>query len=455
MIDESKVKRPITASAVRGLRSQRVSRILGPMPGLKEITIACWACFFLFLVAPAVVAMVGQYRNGEFLKSAGGDFVYVYSTGRLLNEYPADRLYDDDLHRRLCNEVRPSTDGEYGPSPYPPHIGFIFRYFALLPFRAAYATWVCVTLALYITGVILCARRFLGKEVERWLALALALSFNPFVCWTLMNGQLSALGFFGFAAAICAADGGRPVLGGLALSLCAYKPTLLLLVIPMLLAARLFKTLAGFAAGGAALALIPTAVFGAGVWKGYATMLFSFGRGAAGVDGHSFRQLWTYVDLVSFLQGLGARPWLMLAFYLSTAAFFVFLLLKILRLPRAHEQGGPALTWAFTLTWTMFLNAYIPIYDTLLVVLAVIITAGVARELKGRAIYGWFTAIWALCFAASWVTTDIAKATGVQLLTPLLAALGVAQLQVMRKWSEAAPEQSQVSRLHTTPMWSE
>src|SRR5437763_12599852 len=90
-------------------------------------------------------------------------------------------------------------------------------------------------------------------SADRSLILLLALAFEPFImeCW--LGGQLSAFGFFCVALALRLDLAGRPFRSGLVLGLCFYKPTLLVLLLPMLVVGRRFRTLAGMAATGLAL----------------------------------------------------------------------------------------------------------------------------------------------------------------------------------------------------------
>src|SRR6185295_20283569 len=92
----------------------------------------------------------------------------------------------------------------------------------------------------------------------------------------LAGGQTSALAFFCLALAINQERRGHYILSGLALSLCAYKPTLLLLVVPMLFFTRRHSTLLGFVAGCAVLAVVSLLVVGRQGCLGYINTLLYF-----------------------------------------------------------------------------------------------------------------------------------------------------------------------------------
>ena len=110
------------------------------------------------------------------------------------------------------------------------------------------------------------------------LVFCFALAFYPFAIGTLANGQLAAVAVFSVGMAIAQETNSRPFSSGLALSILTYKPTLLVLLIPMLLLTRRFRALGGFVTGAAMLALAATAVGGVEVWTAYARFLNLIGR---------------------------------------------------------------------------------------------------------------------------------------------------------------------------------
>jgi SAM-dependent methyltransferase len=410
------------------------TRTLGPVPTLKELNLVCWGLFIAFLVLPLAFVSYTHHRSGEpLLKTGESDFVYLYGMGRLFNDHPAEELYDWAIQKKICTAIHPIQRGEYGPIPYHPFVGILFRPFAALPYIAALLLWISVSLVAYVVGVlVLSALYFRDNPLARSLILCFALSFYPF-SWTMMAGHLSTLGFIAFAVALVQEHRGRPYLSGLALSVCIYKPTLLVLVLPMLLVTRRFKTCAGVATGSVALGLFATAVQGPGFWPGYFRMLFSFGRGAARVQTHTFKEVWKYVDGSSFLSSFVLRLpdaiyWIalpaLLGFAVLAAGWLAWMWWK---------SESSQLVWAATLTWTLVLNVYVPIYDCLLVVIGAIVTAGVLRENPVSRLYGYFTLVWLLIFCSSWITTDVAETSGFQIITVFLAALGFIQLALMQK----------------------
>lgn len=236
------------------------------------------------------------------------------------------------------------------------------------------------------------------------------------------------------ALALREEDMAHPIRSGLASSICLYKPTLIVLLLPMLFVTRRFKTVAGFAAGGLALTVVASAVEGVRVWPGYITMLLSFARGSAGVQAHSFKQAWKYVDFASFASLVpGGRSWLGQVLLFGCAFWVACVLVRVWWKSAGLERATNTMVWATTFTWTLVLNVYVPIYDSILVVPSIIATAGVLKGHSGTLLHRWFTFTWLLSLAVSWITVDVAQASGFQMITVLLAALGILQFAALRQ----------------------
>jgi hypothetical protein len=410
--------------------------IFGPAPTLKELNVICWGLFVAFLVLPLYTALAGRQSLGQRIEALDADFVFRYSMGRILNEYSAEKLYDQDLMKKVCSQVHPLKAGTYGPSPYPPFIGILFRPFALMPYSVAYLVWVSISVALYLLGLtIVSSRFFLHEPLRRSLIFFFALSFYyPFIIETAINGQVCAIGFFALALAMREEDLGHRLLSGVALSLCLYKPTLLMLILPMLVVSRRFKILLGFTIGATALVLFTTAMEGLRVWSGYFNLLLYVGRVSSGIQTRSFVRLWKFVDLMSFSALIpGGRSWPGLLVLFVGACWAVFSLLRIWWKSAGAGEPVTSLVWATTITWTLLLNVYVPIYDSILIVLSIVITAGVLKDLRGKPLYRWFTALWLLIYASACVAEDVAFATGFQIMTVLIAGLGILQLTALRR----------------------
>jgi hypothetical protein len=418
-------------------------RILGPQPGLKEINIACWGLLAAFLVLGLGVPLWTQFRTGVgTIHILPADFIYFYGIGIIAGSHPLPQLYDYNLQLATFNRIFPLHDGAYGPSPYPPFVALFFSLLARLPFMAAYFAWLGVSLALYLAGVGAAVKgAFPGEPLKVSLAFWFALSLYPFVVGTLANGQLASVAVFAVGLAVAFEENDRRFTSGLVLSILAYKPTLLLLLVPMLLITRRFRAFAGFAAGVAALVLGATAFGGVDVWPAYVRFLNLFGRIAV-LGGHSGLPLEKFVDLHSFVEALpGGRSRGAGDLFYAVAGVLCGNLAVCLW--KSARKSGPAqrLAWAATLTWTLLLNVYVPIYDSVLVVIAVILTVAALKELGWIAANRGVVLLAVVIVAGSWVTSGVAEAHGIQILSILLSILGFAQLYLLHRTTvQSLPE---------------
>jgi hypothetical protein len=85
------------------------------------------------------------------------------------------------------------------------------------------------------------------------------------------------------------------------------------------------------------------------------------------------------------------------------------------------------LVWASALTWTLLINVYVPVYDTLLVAVAVTLTIGALVHLGSIRAAGWVAILAITLSAVSFKAESIAQDHGIQPLTILLLILGLLQ----------------------------
>ena len=404
---------------------------------IKQLSMLCWGLLLVCFVLPFCIVVVGSHSPPD------GDFAGFYSLGRIVNTHPLAELYNFELLQRTCTQVHPRSGG-YGPLPYPPQVGLFFALFARMPYWVAYLLWVLISLALYASGLKLLIDHFFPLDAaRRSLVICFAFCYCPFLVDTAASGQLTAVGFAALCLVLREDDRGHFLRSGLALSLCIYKPTLLFLLLPMLVATRRFRTLLGFTAGAAALSIGPTVAGGFAIWPEFFRSIFSYGKVASGAQAQAIRLLVKYVDLSSFsalLPGGRSRIGLIVLFGSGGAAILTLVWFWLAGFRRKSSQSNRplnSLLWAGTITWTLLLNLYVPIYDSTLVVLSLIVTAGVLRQIPEVRLQRIFTVLWILILVGSWFTTLLAGVTGVQLLTLLIAALGILQFLALKRIAAA------------------
>lgn len=396
---------------------------------IQFICLLVLATCLVLLTVSFATNVRGRTIFGPYL---GADFGAFYIAGKILNTHPPERVYDAVLHHRLYREQFPDA-------PPDSHLPYVNAPFFLLPFAAlarlpyswAYFLWLVLSVVLYVAGFFLIWRTLDGIPRDSWLiALLLSLSFMPFLVECLAGGQTSAVGFFCLALAIAAERHGYHILSGVAISLCAYKPTLLVLILPMLVITRRYLTVLGFFVGLGLLALISFLIVG---WKGclgYINALLYFTN--VSTSAVSGLRSWKYVDINSFFRLLvGDHPYLR---WTLTGAVFVIVLPLLFRLwwkANGKRSNDRSVVWALALSWTLVLNLYLGIYDTTLVVLSVLLMTDVfyrRGDNNQLLLPHAYKLILLLLYVVPWFTQPVARLFGIQLYTLVLAFLGSYQV---------------------------
>ncbi len=392
---------------------------LGPMPGRREAHAISWMALAAGVILCGVSLVLGFHGRTFLGRPLGGDFVEFYTIGKILNTYPAPRIYDLELAVRLQHAILPAMDKTqmlvFVQAPY---IAWLFRPFALLPYAWAYVTWLAFTAALYVAGLgTLFAAVGLNRE-DRKTGFLLALSWAPFLFETWIGGQMAGLVFFLWALFI-RLEKERGFLAGLALSLCLFKPTLVALPAAMLLVGRRWRIVSGLAVGGAAMALISIATVGLDGARVWARTL-SFAGEVATRSGDAWHRS-KYVDMSAFLHLLLGNNEALTAVLMMVMGVVALGLLG--RAWWSVDRLGGNELWAATLCFTLVVNAYAPIYDTVLALAAVAFVAA-KREQRSKEAREAFAVWLLLLYMVPWLTQAFAEFLHLQLITVLLAGFG-------------------------------
>jgi len=397
-------------------------------PYLRLIAVAVLAVAIILAGLSFATAGRGKTAFGPPL---GADFAGFFVAAQIFDRGEPDRLYDRDLHARLYHELLPELNPrEIIPYVHPPFVAVALRPLTWLPYESAVAVWMVLSAALYVAGVLLVLRTCPELDLRyRILVLLLALAFEPFLfeCW--LGGQLSSVGFFAFATAGYFLHSRRPVAAGLALGLCFYKPTLLVLVLPGLVLARQGRVLAGMAATGVLLGLISLVAVGWETCRGYLDVLLAFRQSTTTGAGLEIRT-WKYVDLSNNVRLLlGNSPWNLALVAALALAPLLWLLRSWWHWPAAADDRR-RLTWAATLMLTPVINLYVGVYDSILVVQGAILVADVLLR-RGRSLTGSGWAYLLLLAAVTpWFSQNVAQLAHVQLYTWVVAVMGLGTLRL-------------------------
>jgi len=383
------------------------------------------------LVAGAVLWVLGlsqalELRSG---KPPLREFMALYTVGHVLNTSP-ESLYQPASFHRTYHELFPSVPANLSPLyAHAPFEAVVFRPFALVSFERALVAWQVLSLALICAGVtLLWAGRSRPPGHYLVMALLVAVSFMPVSVACISRGQVGALAFVWMAVAIWCQRRGREFCSGLTLAVCLCKPTLLVLLLPMLVVGWRVRTLIGFIGGAGVLGMVSLVVVG---WQGcleYALMVLHFGTIAA-AGGRSFAMLAEHVDLNTFLSMMGVGVVATLTVLAVATAAVLPCLGRLWRNAHMGGEEGVSLAWASTLTWTMILNLYAVVYDTTVIVLGVLLMGDALRRVYRGQVPSAVQALFVLLYVVPWIPpVPMGGSRMLQLYTPALIALGVYQI---------------------------
>jgi len=407
----------------------------------RYIQSVCCLLLGFFLIVQTFSFLTNDKGRTAFGPYLGADFAVFYVAGSIFDVYPPERIYDVNLHTQLYRGLFPGVPPD-AQLPYAnaPFFVLLFAVLAHLPYQWAYLIWMMISIGLYVGGLWLLRGTYTSIPRDAWsTAMLLAFSFTPFLVEGLSGGQVSVFGFFWLALALSLERRRHLLLSGAALSVCAYKPTLLVLILPMLVITRRWGLLRGFAIGSLGLAVLSLLAVG---WQGccnYVEMLLLFLTTTTGAA--SGLRTWKYVDINSFSRLLaGEHAFVRWALVLAAVGGTLPLLVRGWWKANGERENVRSLIWAMTIIWTLVLNVYLGIYDTVLVVLSALIATDMLCH-GGPDTHALLTPAYRYLlltlYLVPWVTQPVARLTSVQLDTLVLAAFGFYLIRLLRRVVEA------------------
>lgn len=391
------------------------------------------------VIALIISCLTPMGKKTVFGTNIGEDYAALYIAGKISHEYQPNRLYDLKLQSDLYHTLRPYLSAnETLPYLYPPFFALLFRPLAQLPYIYSYLVWLFISGSLYLLGLILVFRSMRAIPGFHFLTcVLLAFSFEPFIveCW--LGGQTSSVGFLGMALSFYLYQHQRHILSGFALGLCLYKPTLLIIILPFLLVNRQGKILLGFTLCGLVLTLISVFTFG---WHTCMNW-FEIACGFAGAStGEEILKTYKYIDLITFCRSLfgDLNQTIRVLLIITYGIWFVFFV-SLLKKFGVNNRSSRELVLASILSWTTTFNIYFPVYDSIIVVMALLLTID--------ACYGHFKdiaktfnpqlkAFLILIYLTPGISQHFAKHTGFQPYTLILIFLGIYQFFMLRQMSK-------------------
>ncbi len=400
---------------------------------------------FLLVVSGTILSMavliglfaINTSQGGmtRFGSPLGADYSAFYVAGTIVQSHSPQELYQLPLQAHLYHSLLPNAPKDvFLPYGNPPFLTLLFQPLSLLPYTTSYLLWLLISVSLFLGGIFLIGKTTTAIPREIWIVtVLLALSFEPFVMENWLGGQISSIGFFCLALALYCEFHHRPFWGGLALGLCAYKPTLLIFILPMLVFTKRFSMLGGFTVCVMGLGVISWVMVGWDTLLAYMALLEKFTL--ATTSEQTVFRVWKYIDLASFFRLLfgghiflewhigSYMPLVGLAFLVYVWHSFRGINVKI------REQ----LLWATCITFTLVLNIYTGIYDSIFIVIACLLTlnclySSFPLSLQSMPIS--LKTILILLYLTPWISQYFAQQIGVQIFTLVLFALGVYQFHL-------------------------
>ena len=387
-----------------------------------------FACAMLVLVG--IMLEVGQIllsRQGQtpLGTTLGGDFPCFYIAGGLVRQGHADQLYDLGLQDQIFHSQFPKEDPAVSlPYVYPPAVAAVLSGLSAFSYPKATAIWAGISFALYGGGVwlLMLSCRELSSRA-RFLAVMLSLSFEPFLIECLHGGQLSVVAFAAVSLAIYLGRRGDAFASGMSLGICAYKPTLMVILLPAMVLGRRWVLALGVLAMMAIGALASWATVGTSGCLIFVERMRQYARVTA--SGEGFR-LFKFVDISAFVKLVTHQPsapgWTV-SLPLMIAVIFGAGILWRRNRRMDSASGNGAASLSLCLAATLACNLYVGIYDSILIVPAIWLLVNEQYDRFGtvKPAMRWLIAAVAI---GPWITQPMAQLLGVQIYTLILLASG-------------------------------
>lgn len=294
--------------------------------GIEPVRLVCFA-----LAIVNLTYMVAVLGSGDWIVTPSGapvhtDFVMVYAAGQLALAGDPAAAWDWTLHRVAEDAVLGWPVPAYYGWHYPPPFLMVAAALATLPYWAAFATWMAVTLPLYLVtlrGIVATRLGWLAGAAFPVIVPNLVPGQNGFLTATLIGGTLALLQR-------------HPVVAGVCLGLLTYKPQYGLLFPLVLLVTGRWVTIAAAAVTALLLGAVTLMVFGtsAGVasWAAFLHWLpLTSDALLSGSDAefHKFQSVFALVRLSGGSAALGWTVQIGAAIVTATAVCLIWLIKRI------------------------------------------------------------------------------------------------------------------------------
>ena len=334
-------------------------------PGSRRLRV--YPIALLATLAAALLFAVVSYEEDDPVSRLGGDYPAFYGAGAIAIAGDWDEIYSAE---RQSDEQRGLIDdeGSYLYFSYPPFVAGAYAPLGGFEYRLSFLLHTAL-MAAALAGAVRLLWPWLGRL--QWPPVAIyaaALAFYPLLR-AVPGGQNTTLSLMLLAAAVRLDHEDRPVAAGVALALLLFKPQFGVVLVPLLVVARRWRVLAGWAGGVVGLYLASVLVSGwgwASEWWDQATAFRDLNVAANGAN---------FVSLPGFVENLSSARITLVAAYVVAVVFGAGVAYYWWRHPRDRPLERYALAGAAVVVaapQTLF-------YDAGLLVIGMVVAVGARR----------------------------------------------------------------------------
>jgi hypothetical protein len=189
-------------------------------------------------------------------------------------------------------------------------------------------------------------------------------------CW--IGGQTSSFGFFFIAFAIYLYKSEKLFFSGISFGLCMYKPPLLLLIIPFFILTKQYRICLGILLTSAIVVIYTILFFGLNSLIDW--LNFSIQHLNDNIEKPEILRITKFVDIVSFVRQIfGTLEIIERILIISIFVCWIVYIIFYLKILKIIDDDRKELALALIIIWSTVINIYFPIYDTIILVLLLII----------------------------------------------------------------------------------
>ncbi|MFQ5684502.1 MAG: glycosyltransferase family 87 protein, partial [Candidatus Binatia bacterium] len=338
-----------------------------------------------------------------------GDFLAFYSAGLIANTNP-EKLYDIDTQRKIEQRLNPSLPPRrHLHYLYPPFFSVLLLLLSHFTYIQAYWIWTTASVVLYLLSIWILILLVPSAKAQFGHILAVSAA-APALVRCIFLGQTTTLGLFFWTLAFYLLKRRRPLWSGMTMGLLTYRFHFLIVMVPVLIIKRLWRTGLGLVIASIALICAGGLFF---PFSLYADYLASLSILLAKIQGNH-HPLAQYVSLYGFSRLLLPNP-LAAGFTLLGVAPLFYWLVRIWRGNVEPHSDAFDLQFAMTITVTPLIMHHSLIYDLMLLTIPALLIY------QHRSLFSpYYKLLLALIYFAPYYSFLIAEQTGFNPTQPLL-----------------------------------